>query len=92
MNATLEFMDVFNAADCAARVIASNRVPATEEESSRRCASFLRRPAIELFRVLWRQADTEARMTLAMRLHVWLETGRAKEIGERLKTPAVTAP
>lgn len=89
MNARLEFMDVFHIADCAARVIAHNRVKAGSDDSDRKCSAFLRESGVKTFRALWRSADPTARQTLAMRLHVWLGTGRVESIGSRIRSQTV---
>jgi hypothetical protein len=91
MTAQLEFMDVFHVADCASRVIADHRPKATHGESDRKCSAFLRESGVKTFRALWRSADPGHRQTLAVRLHLWLGTGRAEVVAARLRPPIRSA-
>lgn len=67
MNARLDFFDVKMASDVAAQVL-------DQQRPSKSGYGVLRQAAVHTLRLLWRNADQSERVTIAARIHVWLET------------------
>jgi hypothetical protein len=92
MNATLDFLEAWALADCAAQVLAADRPKAfaLDCEGARVVSAHSRYAAVTALRTLWKQADRDARRTISARVHVWLQTGRAERFAKATNLGGVT--
>lgn len=69
----LSFMQGFALADCAARLLATER-PLHRGNGN----GFMRSQPVAALRALWRSGDRELRQTVVARVHVWLGHDKAR--------------